>query len=89
MVGGKGLVEVSGELRYRINPSWGGVGFVDSGLVTQDANFSGDNDFRTGVGLGVRYFTSIGILRADLATPVNPRPEDSPVALYIGIGQAF
>ena len=49
----------------------------------------GDNDFRTGVGLGVRYFTSIGILRADLATPVNPRPEDSPVALYIGIGQAF
>ncbi len=49
----------------------------------------GDNDFRTGVGLGVRYFTSIGVLRADLATPVNPRPEDSPVALYIGIGQAF
>jgi translocation and assembly module TamA len=37
----------------------------------------------------VRYFTGIGVLRADLATPLNPRPDDGPVALYIGIGQAF
>ena len=32
---------------------------------------------RTGAGLGVRYFTGIGVLRADLATPLNPRPDDS------------
>ncbi len=89
VVGGKGLLEVSGEFRYRINPSWGAVAFVDSGIVTENANFSGENDLRTGVGLGVRFFTGIGVLRADLATPVNPRPEDSAVALYIGIGQAF
>jgi translocation and assembly module TamA len=89
IAGGKGLAELSGELRYRINPSWGAVGFVDSGFVTQNADLSGNNELRTGVGLGVRYFTSIGVIRADLAAPVNPRPDDSAVALYIGIGQAF
>jgi translocation and assembly module TamA len=89
VVGGKGLVEGSGEIRYRFNPSWGAVGFVDSAIVTENSSWSGENDWRTGVGLGVRYYTSIGILRGDLATPVNPRPGDSRVALYIGIGQAF
>ncbi|MFO1210827.1 MAG: autotransporter assembly complex family protein [Amaricoccus sp.] len=89
VVGGKGLILGSGELRYRINPNWGAVGFVDSGIVTADSDWSGESDWRTGVGLGVRYYTSIGILRGDLATPVNPRSGDSRIALYIGIGQAF
>lgn len=91
LTGGKGLVEGSGEVRYRINDSFGAVGFVDAGLVTEDSSLSGANsEVRTGVGLGVRYYTGIGILRADLATPLNPLSgEDSPVALYIGIGQAF
>ena len=25
----------------------------------------------------MRYYTGIGVLRADLATPLNPRPDDS------------
>ena len=88
-VGGAGLLEGSGELRYRFNQSWGAVGFVDTGYVTETSSFSGDTDLRTGAGLGVRYYTPIGVLRGDLAAPLNPRPDDSPVALYIGIGQAF
>ena len=87
--GGKGLFEVSGEVRYRINDSFGAVGFVDSGFVAENSSLSGESDLRTGVGLGVRYYTGIGILRADLATPVDPRDDNSLVALYIGIGQAF
>ena len=89
VVGGRGLLEGSAELRYRINKSFGAVGFIDSGYVTLDPGLSGDSQMRTGAGLGVRYFTGLGVLRADLAAPLNPRPEDSPVALYIGIGQAF
>jgi translocation and assembly module TamA len=89
IAGGRGLFAVSGELRYRITQSFGAVGFVDSGFVTENATLSGDTDLRTGVGLGVRYFTGIGVLRADLATPLNPLPDDPPVALYLGIGQAF
>uniref|UniRef100_UPI00260A9E56 autotransporter assembly complex protein TamA n=1 Tax=Amaricoccus sp. TaxID=1872485 RepID=UPI00260A9E56 len=87
--GGKGLFEASAEVRYRINDSFGAVGFVDSGFVTENSDLSGESDLRTGVGVGVRYYTGIGILRADLATPVDPRDDDSTVALYIGIGQAF
>ena len=46
-------------------------------------------DFRVGAGAGVRFYTGIGVLRADVATPVTKRDEDGYVALYIGIGQAF
>jgi translocation and assembly module TamA len=89
IVGGAGLIEGSGELRYRFGESWGAVGFVDTGYVTETSGFGGETDLRTGAGLGVRYYTPIGVLRGDLAAPLNRRPDDSPVALYIGIGQAF
>lgn len=89
VVGGAGLIEGSAELRYRFSESWGAVGFVDTGYVTETAGFGGETNLRTGAGLGVRYYTPIGVLRGDLATPLNPLPGDSRIALYIGIGQAF
>lgn len=89
VIGGRGLFEASAEIRYRFTRTMGAVGFVDSGFVSEDPTFGGENRVQTGAGLGFRYYTSIGVLRADLAAPVNPRPEDSAVALYIGIGQAF
>ena len=58
-------------------------------FVTADPKLSGDTDLKFGVGVGVRYFTSLGPLRADLATPLEPDSGDPKVALYIGIGQAF
>ena len=75
--------------RWRFTERWGGVGFVDTGLVTENGTLTGESDFRVGAGAGVRFYTTIGVLRADLATPVTPRDEDGYVALYIGIGQAF
>lgn len=88
-VGGNGIIEASGEVRYRFLDNWGAVAFVDTGLVTADSTFSGDSDLKTGTGVGVRYYTPIGVLRGDLATPLQPEPGDSRIALYIGIGQAF
>lgn len=87
--GGRGLLEASGEVRYRFTDNWGAVVFVDTGFVTSESNLSGDSDFKTGTGLGVRYYTPIGVLRGDLATPLQPETGDSRIALYIGIGQAF
>ncbi|MFT3975334.1 MAG: autotransporter assembly complex family protein [Amaricoccus sp.] len=87
--GGRGIVEASGEVRYRFTDNWGAVAFVDTGFVTADPTLSGDSDFKTGTGLGVRYYTPIGVLRGDLATPLERASGDSRVALYIGIGQAF
>jgi translocation and assembly module TamA len=88
-VGGRSLVETSGELRARFGTRFGAVGFVDGGYVAEDATFGGDFDWRFGAGVGLRYYTGFGPLRVDLATPLNPRPQDPTVALYIGIGQAF
>ncbi len=89
LIGGAGLAEASGEVRYRINDRFGAVGFLDAGYVTETAAFGGDTNFKTGTGLGARYYTGIGVLRLDLATPINPDPGNSRIALYIGIGQAF
>ena len=89
VIGGRGLFETSTEVRWRFTDRWGGVGFVDTGLVTEDGTLSGESDFRVGAGLGARFYTAIGVLRADVATPVNRRDQDDYVALYLGIGQSF
>ncbi len=89
VVGGAGLFETSAEIRYRIGERYGAVGFVDTGFVTENPGLSGEHTFKTGAGLGFRYYTGIGILRFDVATPLQPDEDDSAVALYIGIGQAF
>jgi translocation and assembly module TamA len=88
-VGGAGLLEGSAEVRWRFTNSWGAVGFFDAGYVTQNSDFSGATTFKTGTGLGARYYTPIGVLRFDLATPLQRESGDSAVAFYIGIGQAF
>ncbi|MGH7025350.1 MAG: autotransporter assembly complex protein TamA [Caulobacteraceae bacterium] len=86
--GGLSLAEASIEVRQRINAQWGVVAFVDAGSV----GLTPTPDFRdggVGAGLGVRYNLGFGPLRLDLATPLNPRHGDSPVEVYISIGQSF
>ena len=49
-----------------------------------------DAPLRWGAGLGFRYFTAIGPLRFDVATPLNPRDGiDGNIEFYISLGQAF
>jgi translocation and assembly module TamA len=48
-----------------------------------------DENIQVAAGLGLRYYTSIGPIRVDVAMPVNPRRGDANLALYIGLGQAF
>ena len=48
---------------------------------------AGDTDW--GAGLGLRYYTPIGPVRLDVATPLNPNDDDPPVQFYISIGQSF
>jgi len=42
-----------------------------------------------GVGLGLRHYTAFGAPRLDLATPLHKRGADSPIQVYINLGQAF
>lgn len=88
-LGGKSLLEASAEIRQQVRGPLSVVGFVDAAWVGQDAVVDFDGDPFVGVGLGVRYNTGLGPIRADLAFPLNRRPEDGTFALYAGIGQAF
>jgi translocation and assembly module TamA len=86
--GGLSLSEASFEVRRRLNAQWGVVAFVDAGTV----GLSQAPDFRDtsfGAGVGVRYNLGFGPMRLDLATPINPRQGDSPLQVYISIGQSF
>ena len=87
--GGRSLVEGSIELRYRFLDDYGIVPFFDAGTVTEDTYPSFDEKLQYAAGLGFRYYSPIGPIRADVAVPLNPREDDDPVAFYISIGQAF
>lgn len=84
--GGRGFATVSTELRGKITDSWGAVAFLDYGYVSADPTFAG-GEWQGGAGVGVRYFTAIGPIRADLAVPVTGSVNS--VSIYVGIGQSF
>ena len=88
VTGGRYLLEASLEARAKVTESIGVVGFVDGGYVAADT-FPGLDDLYLGAGIGVRYYTGLGPLRADIAIPLNKRPGDADYAIYVGIGQAF
>lgn len=87
-IGGRGLLEVTGELRYRVNEKYGFAVFADAASVVDEARPSFD-DLRYGVGAGVRYYTGFGPIRLDVALPLNRQPGDGAFQVYISIGQAF
>lgn len=86
-IGGRSLAEFSLEARVRFG-NFGVVPFLDGGNLYTDAlpDFSG---LRYGTGLGVRYYSSFGPIRVDVGTPLDRRPGDARVAVYVSLGQAF
>ncbi len=88
ITGGRYLLEGSVEARARVTEDIGVVGFLDGGYVAADV-FPAITDLRLGAGVGLRYETGFGPLRADLAIPLNKRAGDPDYAVYVGIGQAF
>ncbi|RYE71103.1 MAG: outer membrane protein assembly factor, partial [Hyphomicrobiales bacterium] len=85
--GGRSLAEFAIEARIRFG-NFGVVPFFDGGNLNT-GNRPTFKNMRYGAGLGVRYYTSFGPIRVDVGTPVNPRPGDSKVAVYVSLGQAF
>jgi translocation and assembly module TamA len=86
--GGTRYLAASVEGRFRITETIGAVAFIDAGTVT-DATFTRDGeDYQAGAGVGLRYFTSFGPIRFDVAGPIAGDTGDG-MQIYIGIGQAF
>lgn len=94
-IGGKSLFEFGVEPRFRINKEWGFVTFLEGGVITETSYPSFNANMLFGAGIGLRYYTSFGPIRADLAFPFKRRTNaagekvDSALQFYISIGQAF
>lgn len=88
LIGGRSSILFSGEVRYRLNDSFGVVGFVDAGNVYETI-YPQFNDLKVGIGAGVRYLTAVGPIRLDIAVPLQPDEGDPSWAIYVGFGQSF
>ena len=83
VIGGEDLVVGSVEYEYYFKPNWGIATFVDTG----DA-FTGFSNFKTriGTGLGLRWRSPVGMVRADIGVPVNDPYGKTGVQLHLVIG---
>lgn len=88
-VGGRSAIELGAELRARLWGDFGGVVFVEGGSVSASAAPDFDQGLQTAAGVGLRYYSPIGPIRADVAAPIDPRPQDDAFQIYLSIGQAF
>lgn len=86
-MGAKSVDAGTVEFRQRIGEDWGAAAFVDAGQAGTDAPFTGK--LYAGAGVGARYYTAIGAVRVDVATPLVQLPHAGKFQLYIGLGQAF
>lgn len=95
-IGGESLLEAGGELRCHVSENIGVVTFLEAGSVSiKKIPQLKNNNLLYGAGFGVRYYTSIGPIRFDIAFPLKRRkdvgnkPIDAAVQFYISIGEAF
>jgi translocation and assembly module TamA len=79
-IGGRYLGTASVEVDYLVRGNLGIAAFYDVGNATQDFEF----DFKSSVGVGLRYLTKIGMIRIDLAHPLDD--PDTSVRLHLTVG---
>ncbi|HZS82553.1 MAG TPA: BamA/TamA family outer membrane protein [Stellaceae bacterium] len=88
-LGGRSSLEFGSELRIKITQTIGLVPFIEAGDVYATSLPRLTGRLFYGAGLGLRYYTAVGPVRLDLATPLSRRSVDSPIQVYISLGQAF
>ncbi|PWB95362.1 outer membrane protein assembly factor [Methylosinus sporium] len=88
-VGGRSLLEGSAEARIKVTRDIGIVPFYDIGSAFSSPFPDFQSSMRSSVGIGLRYYTGIGPVRLDLATPLGRRPGENKFAIFIGVGESF
>jgi translocation and assembly module TamA len=88
-IGGRSSLVLNFEARVKVTDSIGVVPFVDAGSYYESNLPQIGHRLFYGVGLGLRYYTAFGPLRLDLATPLYRRSSDSPIQVYVSLGEAF
>ncbi len=88
-IGGLSSAEASLELRYKLTETIGIVPFLDVGNVYDTSFPDLSRRLFLGAGIGARYYTGLGPVRLDVATPLHQRSGDKPIEIYVSLGQAF
>jgi translocation and assembly module TamA len=88
-IGGKSSLVFNFEARVKVTQTIGIVPFLDAGSYYENSTPQISQRMFYGVGLGLRYYTAFGPLRLDLAMPLYRRSSDSPVQVYVSLGEAF
>ncbi|MDD5578690.1 MAG: autotransporter assembly complex protein TamA [Methylobacter sp.] len=78
--GGRFLSVVSVEYEQAVLNDWGIAAFIDTGNAYNLDSIS----FKTGVGLGIRWYSPIGPVRVDFAVPLND--SDSSFRIHFAAG---
>jgi len=81
VIGGEGLLVGSTEVEHYFTRNWGMAAFVDAGNAFTGTNYSP----RVGAGLGVRWLSPVGMIRADIGVPVGDKNEHG-IHLHVVIG---
>jgi len=80
VTGGENLIVLSIEADWLIAKNWAVAVFADTGTA-----FMGTNpDFKTGVGLGVHWYSPIGPVRIDFAHPLDNPEQDYRLHITFG-----
>ena len=89
-LGGLSALAFGGEVRLKLTEEIGVVPFIEAGNAYESRLPRPGDGLRWGAGLGLRYFTPVGPVRADVAVPLDRRPGvDDPYQVYLSLGQAF
>lgn len=79
-IGGRYLSQASIEVDYLLRDNFGLAAFYDTGNATRDLKA----DFKSAIGVGFRYRTPVGMIRIDLAHPLDD--EDANFRLHLTVG---
>jgi len=89
-IGGRSILELSAEFRFKVTETIGVVAFVDGGNAYENSYPDLSEPIRWGAGAGLRYYTAFGPLRLDVGFPINPPSNVTDwFQVYLSIGQAF
>jgi translocation and assembly module TamA len=89
VVGGRSVFEASAEMRVKVTDTIGVVPFFDIGNAFSSSFPTFNEPLFAAAGLGLRYYTSVGPIRLDVAFPLERRAGTGPVVIYVSIGQSF
>ena len=88
-VGGDGLLLFNLEYRFPVFGDFGGTLFYDAGNVWADWRSIRPRDVKNGIGLGARYLSPIGPIRAGIGWKLNREKGESGYQLFFNIGNPF